>query len=51
MGLGLQYGSLVVILVTLIALADWSAIQRSFLNFAVARKDSPNSSRLLSAIR
>lgn len=40
-GLALQYGSLVVILVTLIALADWVAIRRSFLNFAVAKEGFP----------
>jgi polar amino acid transport system permease protein len=41
LGIGLQYGALAVLLVTLIALADWAAIRRSFLNVTVAREGLP----------
>ena len=41
LGLGLQYGALIVLLVMLIALADWAAIRRSFFNISVAREGFP----------
>jgi polar amino acid transport system permease protein len=41
LGLGLQYGALIVLLVTLLALADWASIRRSFFNVAIAKEGFP----------